>query len=291
MKRSFSYAPVPAILLVLGVSILGCKADQLNTQGANVVLLYSEPVGCENLGVVVGHGGGLTGAYSKPSINSESAENAARNLAAERGATHLLLHPEDVAQGDGRAPDEKDTAPAMAHGSGTGSTVTVAGTAFKCALGTPPPTTAMAISRGTAIVEVQAPTSISVAPLGELKKITVFGRVPLPSGSGMGENELLVVDDPGEMARVVDSLQRVAIDPMKYIPTHRVELVGELGVQSLLYGFGYLQYAGQVYRLTSGDFEDVLELREDPAGPDVETEPPAPEPATEAEAEEPANGG
>lgn len=294
MKPAFSYSRFPAVLLVglvLGISVLGCKADQLSTHGADIILLYSEPAGCENLGVVIGHGGGLTGAYSKPSINAESAENAARNLAAERGATHLLLHPEDVAQGDGRAPDPKDTAPAMAHGSGTGSTVTVAGTAFKCALGTVPPTTAMAINRGTAIIEIQAATSISMAPLGELKKITVFGRVPLPSGAGMGENELLVVEDPAEMARVVDSLKQVAIDPMKFIPTHRVELVGELGVQSLLYGFGYLQYAGQVYRLTSGDFEGVLELREVPAGPDVETETPATEPATETEPEVPANGG
>ena len=91
----------------------------------------------------------------------------------------------------------------------------------------------------------------------------------------MGEAELLKVEDPAEIQRVVDSLQRVAIDPMKFIPTHRVELVGELGIQSLLYGFGYLQYAGGVYRLTTGDFENVLQLREEPAAPEVEAEPPA----------------
>jgi hypothetical protein len=63
---------------------------------------------------------------------------------------------------------------------------------------------------------------------------------------------------------------------MKYMPTHRVEFVGALGVQSLLYGFGYLQYAGSVYRLTTGGFETVLKLREEPAGPEVETDvPPA----------------
>lgn len=285
MKPGFSYTPPAALLVALSlvISVLGCKADQLSTRGSDVVLLYSEPAGCENVGVVIGRGGGLTGAYSKPSINQESAENDARNQAAERGATHLLLHPEEVAQGDGRAPDEKDTAPAMAHGSGTGSTVTVAGTAFKCALGTPPPTNAMSIQRGTAIVEVQAPTSISMAPLGELKKITVYGRVPLPSGAGMGENELRVIENPEKISLVVDSLKQVAVDPMKYIPTHRVEMVGELGVQSLLYGFGYLQYAGQVYRLTSGDFETVLQLREEPAGPEVETAPPAAEPKADQE--------
>lgn len=270
------------VALISGSTFLACKADQLSGSGTNVALLYSEPAGCENLGVVLGRGGGLTGAYSKPSINQESAENDARNQAAERGATHLLLHPEEVAQGDGRGPDEKDTAPAMAHGSGTGSTVTVAGTAFKCALGTPSSTTAMAIGRGTALIEVQAPTSISLAPLGQLKSVTVFQRAPLPSGGGMGETEQFKVEDSAEMQRVVDSLQQVAVDPMKFIPTHRVEVVGELGVQSLLYGFGYLQYSGEVYRLTTGDFEIVLQLREEPKAAQVEPEPEA-EPEAEAE--------
>ena len=81
------------LVLLLGSSLTACKADQLTSHGTEIVLLYDEPAGCENLGVVIGRGGGLTGAYSKPSINQESAENDARNQAAERGATHLLLHP------------------------------------------------------------------------------------------------------------------------------------------------------------------------------------------------------
>jgi hypothetical protein len=281
MKSGIFLRPSEAALLawlVFGSSLVGCKADQLTSHGIDIVVLYDEPAGCENLGVVTGVGGGMTGAYSKPSINEQSAENDARNKAAERGATHLLLHTEDVAQGDGSGPNEKDTAPAMAHGSGTGSTVTVAGTAFKCALDALPSQTAMSIQGGGAFVAVQAPTSISMAPLGQLKSITVFQRVPLPSGAGMSENEVLAVEDPAEVQRVADSLQQVAEDPMKYVPTHRVEFVGELGVQSLLYGFGYLQYAGTVYRLTNGVFEGVLKLREEPAGPEVETEPPAEEP-------------
>ena len=276
MKSKISYRSSMIVLtlaFILASSLGGCKADQLSSQGTTVVLLYDEPLGCENLGVVIGRGGGLTGAYSKPSINEESAENDARNQAAERGATHLMLHPEEVSQGDGRGPDEKDTAPAMAHGSGTGSTVTVAGTAFKCTLDSAP-NTAMSIKRGTAIVEIEAPTSISLAPLGQLKGITVFQRTPLPSGGGMGETELLKVEDPAEIQRVTDSLKQVAVDPMKFIPTHRVEAVGELGVQSLLYGFGYLQYADGVYRLTTGDFEDVLQLREEPAASEAEPDPP-----------------
>ncbi len=266
-----------AVLLVplaFGLASLGCKADQLTSHGTAVVLLYDEPAGCENLGVVIGRGGGMTGAYSKPKVNQESAENDARNKAAERGATHLLLHPEEVDQGDGRGPDYQDTEPPLAHGSGTGSTVTVAGTAFKCALDAPSSKTAMSIQGGGAFVAVQAPTSISMAPLGQLKSITVFHRAPVPSGTEKKKNEVLKVEDPAEIQQVVDSLQRVAEDPMKYIPTHRVEFVGELGIQSLLYGFGYLQYAGGVYRLTDGAFESVLKLREEPTGPEVETVPP-----------------
>ena len=275
--------------LAFGFASLGCKADQLTSHGADIALLYDEPVGCENLGVVIGRGGGLTGAYSKPSVIRQSAENDARNRAAARGATHLLLHPEELAQGDAHGPSEQDTSPAMAHGSGTGSTVTFAATAFKCALDAPPAETAMSIQGGGAFIAVKAPTSISLTPLGQLKSITVFQRAPLPSGAGMTETKALEVDDPAQIQQVVDSLQRVAEDPMKYIPTHRVEFVGELGVQSLLYGFGYLQYAGGVYRLTTGDFEAVLELRKDPSAPEVEPEPPAGAPVepTPAPAEAP----
>jgi len=272
-----------AFLLVCGLSWLGCKADQLSADGTKVAVLYDEPVGCENLGVVIGVGGGLSGAYSKPSVNQESAENDARNKAAERGATHVLLHPEEVDQGDGRGPDYQDTQPAMAHGSGTGSTIKVAATAYKCAQATPQTKTAMSISSGKMIVPIAAPTSISLAPLGPLKSVRVLQRSPLPSGSAMAENEVLVIEDQAQIQEVVGSLQQVVEDPMKYIPTHRVEFTGELGVQSLLYGFGYLQYAGSVYRLTDGDFERVLKLREEPAAPDVQA---APAPVDEATGQE-----
>jgi hypothetical protein len=277
MKPELSYATVPALLLIglsLGVALVGCKAQQITAQGSKIGILFDQPSGCENLGVVIGHAGGMTGAYSKPSVLRRSAENDAKNLAAARGATHILMHPEELAQGDGRGPDYQDTEPAMAHGSGTGSSVTIAATAYKCALDAPAADTAMSIKGAGTFVEVKAPTSISMAALGTLKSITVYRRSPLPSGTGMSESETLVVADAEQIDVVVQSLSQVAEDPMKYIPTHRVELVGELGVQSLLYGFGYLRYAGGVYRLTDGEFEAVLELREEePAGPEVETEP------------------
>jgi len=210
MKTGISLRLGPVGLLVFlvgGLASLGCKADQVTGHGMDVMLLDDVPQGCEDLGVVVGHGGGLLGAYSKPRINRESAENDARNQAAARGATHLLLHPEDVTQGEGRQPTEQDTAPELAHGYGTGSNVTVAGTAFKCPPDMAPGKNAMTIRAGSALVEAQAPTSISMAPLGQLKSITVFQRVPLPSGTGITENEVLKVEDSKEIQRVVDSLQ------------------------------------------------------------------------------------
>ncbi|KPK66878.1 MAG: hypothetical protein AMS21_00300 [Gemmatimonas sp. SG8_38_2] len=280
--RGWSRLTTFLCLALLAFVSLGCKADQLTSRGTDIVLLYDEPEGCENLGVVIGRGGGLSGAYSKPSVNRQSAENNARNEAAARGATHLLLHPEQVAQGDGSGPDYQSTTPAMAHGSGTGSTVTVAGTAYKCPPGAVVAEPVAAIhAGGSMFLEVQPPTSISVAPLGEIQHITVFRRAPNEAGTGMTETQALRVEDPEKIQEVVGSLQQVAEDPLKYIPTHRVELVGELGTQSLLYGFGYLQYAGKVYRLTDGAFESVLMLREEPTKEPMEepTEEPKEEPS------------
>ena len=275
ISRRWTGATLTAtVALVTGLS--GCKASQLTADGTRVVLLYDEPAGCENLGVVIGRGGGMAGAYSKPTANRDAAENDARNQAAARGATHLLLHPEEVAQGDGRGPDYQDTQPAMAHGSGTGSTVTVAGSAYRCALDAPPPETAASIQMGSAFVEVQEPTSISLASLGELQRIAVFRRTPLPSGTGMSEEQVLLVEEEAVIQQVAATLQRVAEDPMKFIPTHRVEIVGELGVQSLLYGFGYLQYASSSYRLLDGVFEEVLRLREVPQEPSSDPGPSSP---------------
>lgn len=287
MKPGIPYPSIVAfavVSLVSATALVGCKAQQLTGDGTTVAVLYDEPIGCEKLGVVTGVGGGLSGAYTKPSANEAAAENDVRNKAAELGATHVLVHPEQVDQGDAHSPDYQDTQPAMAHGSGTGSTVTVAGTAYKCSVAAPKTRTAMSISSGTTFVAVQEASSISMAPLGTLKSVSVYRRAPLPSGAGMGEDKVLVVDDQAEIQQVVGSLQQVVDDPIKYIPTHRVEFVGELGVQSLLYGFGYLQYSGREYRLTDGAFEEVLRLREESPGPDVETEPAPPEPTTGGEA-------
>ncbi len=133
---SCSRALLPC-LLSGAFALAGCQTQVLTADASDVAVLYDEPVGCEALGEVEGFGGGLGGAYSKPSINNQSAENDALNKAAALGATHLLLYPREIKQGDGRGPDYQDTQPAMAHGSGTGSTVMVKGAAYKCALATP----------------------------------------------------------------------------------------------------------------------------------------------------------
>ena len=273
-----------AFMLACGLLVLGCKASQLNADATKIAVLYDEPVGCENLGVVVGQGGGMTGAYSKPSINVESAENDALNKAADLGATHLLLYPDEIEQGDGRGPDYQDTQPAMAHGSGTGSTVIAKGTAYRCAVAMPQTKSEIAMESGSAFVAVAAPAAISLAPLGSLSSITVYHRGSQGSDGSPVETELLVIEDQATIEQVEGSLEQVAADPMKYIPTHRVQITGELGTQSLLYGFGYLQYAGTVYRLTDGVFEEVLRLRDTSKGPDVETEPPTAETTSGGEA-------
>lgn len=258
---------LPALLCfgLMTAGLLGCKADQLTSSGTNILLLYSEPQGCENLGVVIGHGGGLSGGYAKPGVNRQSAENDARNKAAERGATHLLLYPDEVAQGDARGVNPESTDPPLAHGYGTGSNVTVAGTAYKCPPGAVVTEPLVAGGVGSTLVEVERPAEISLAPLGQLEYIAVFRRVPAESGADMTEIETLRIDDAAAIQKVAGSLQHVVEDPLKYIPTHRIEFVGNLGTQSLLYGFGYVQYAGKVYRLTDGVFESVLELRESPS--------------------------
>lgn len=263
MKRSARGRLILLCSCFFAATVLSCKADQLTSHGSDIVLLYDEPEGCENLGVVVGHGGGLSGAYSKPSVNRQSAENDARNQAAARGATHLLLYPDEVAQGEGRGPNPESTDPPLAHGYGTGSNVTVAGTAYRCPPGAVVTRPMASAEVGTTLVEVEQPTAIPLDALGRLEYVAVYRKVTAESG-GMTEAEALRIDDTARIEEAVSSLEHVVEDPLKFIPTHRIEIVGELGTQSLLYGFGYFQYAGKVYRLTDGAFESALDLREKP---------------------------
>jgi hypothetical protein len=269
--------------LTLGLMILfqpGCKASQLSSHGTDVALLNAEPLGCEELGEVVAHGGGAGGGYVKKGVIVESATNRARNQAAEMGATHILLGEPEIVHGTGKAAVH-DMQPAMAHGDGSSSTATVRGVAYKCAPGAVPPVVAQLLP------DIKNPPAvISMAPLGKLERVVVYQRKPATADAPASDVEVLRLEDQAQIREIAESLMHLALDPMKYIPTHRVEIVGELGSQSLLYGFGYLKYADKTYRLTTGTFETTLQLVEpsqpDPQpslGPEVEGEPPAePEP-------------
>lgn len=252
--------PLLGILaLVVSVSFHpGCKAAQLTSHGTEVALLGSEPSGCEELGEVIAYGGGVVGGYSKKKVLSESANNNARNQAAEMGATHILLEEPDLVHGTGKA-TEHEMQPAMGHGDGAHATATVRGIAYKC----PPGAVPQGVVQTLPEVE-NPPAAISLLPLGKLERVVVFQKLPPTPTAKASEVEVLRLEDEAEVQQVADSLSELAVDPLKYVPTHRVELVGELGSQSLLYGFGYLKYANATYRLTTGTFERVLQLVELP---------------------------
>ena len=287
-RASVSLGALTLALMIL--SQPGCKASQLTSHGTEVTLLDTEPFGCEELGEVVAHGGGASGGYVKKKVIVESATNEARNQAAEMGATHILLEEPEIVHGTGKA-SVHNQQPAMGHGDGSSATATVRGVAYTCEPGAVPPVVAQMLP------EIKNPPAvISMVPLGKLERIIVFQRNPATPDVPASEVEVFRLEDQEQIQKVAGSLMHLALDPMKFIPTHRVEVLGELGTQSLLYGFGYLKYADETYRLTTGTFETTLQLVESPTpegeptpGPEVETEPPAePEPdADEPIADEP----
>ena len=260
---------------------LGCKADQLTSHGAEVAVLASEPLGCDSLGAVAGQAGHLGGGYVQKTVLEETAVNRARNEAAELGATHIVLFEPVFEHGTGTAA-EHDMQPALAHGEGAGTYVRIDGKAYKCLPGEVPPLVA------SVLPDVDnPPAAISLTPLGELQRIVVYQRNPATPSAPASETEVRRLENEAEMQGVVASLLDLALDPIKYVPTHRVEFIGDLGTQSLLYGFGYLQYAGKTYRLTTGTFETELGLVEPPL-PKVESEPPAVPKAEDATSDLPA---
>lgn len=243
---------------LVAASQLGCKSDQLTSHGTDVAVLASEPLGCEKLGEVEGFGGGVGGGYAKKGVLAESASNRARNAAAELGATHVVLREPEYEHGTGTA-STHDQQPALGHGDGSSAYSRVEGVAYKCRPGELPPSVASVLPAVD-----NPPASISLLPLGTLQRVVVYQKNPRVPGADASETETFKLEDPAAIEQVSASLMDLALDPIKYVPTHRVEFVGDLGTQSLLYGFGYLQYAGKTYRLTSGTFEEVLGLVEVP---------------------------
>ncbi|MBX3191039.1 MAG: DUF4156 domain-containing protein [Labilithrix sp.] len=106
----FALAPVVAL-------VAACSTPDLTPEGARVTLSRNAPpAGCQEIKHLVGHGGGTFGGeYIANDDLIEYAMNDLRNEAAEVGANYV----------------QHDT-PTLGGGSGTTTTATVSGTAFRC---------------------------------------------------------------------------------------------------------------------------------------------------------------
>lgn len=108
-----------ASLVVLAASLgLACSTPSLTPQGAHVaVTRNAPPAGCAPLGYIVGEGGGtFGGAWVSNDTLIEYAMNDLRNKAGDMGATYVQSDP-----------------PQLGNGKGTTTTVTITGTAYRCA--------------------------------------------------------------------------------------------------------------------------------------------------------------
>lgn len=127
-----------AVVCVLSLGVLamgGCLA-QLNAAGAGVKLSKAEPiVGCRELGLVHGSGGGA--AYTSSEDKMQSAQNDIRNRAAAMGGNYVVM---DVMGGDI-------------------SGLTLSGRAFQC-----PPEQLGATGTMVAAAPVPAPGAQAIAP-------------------------------------------------------------------------------------------------------------------------------
>ena len=102
--------------VVFAVCALGCATASLSAKGSRVRSLAQAPEGCDQLGLVVGQGGGMFGgAYVANDQLMKYALNDALNKAGELGASHVALG-----------------APQLGGHGGTTTTATVTGTAYRC---------------------------------------------------------------------------------------------------------------------------------------------------------------
>ncbi len=110
-------------ILFLAVLFLGaCTYSRLSQRGSAVTIADATPPGCQNLGVIIGKGGGGFGVLVMNESLIEYAMNDARNKAADLGATHVTLSP-----------------PQLGGGKDGISAATVTGFAYRCAPGAPGP--------------------------------------------------------------------------------------------------------------------------------------------------------
>lgn len=106
-------------LAAVALGLAACSTPALSPQGAKVVLSRNAPQSdCTSLKYVVGHGGGtFGGGLIRNDDLVEYAMNDLRNKAGDLGATYVQHDP-----------------PQMGHGDGTTTTVTISGTAYRCAM-------------------------------------------------------------------------------------------------------------------------------------------------------------
>ncbi len=113
-------------LAFCSVLTVACATPSLTPAGSQVVPVTTAPgPECQNLGVVIGQGGGsFGGGWISNDQLTEYAMNDALSKAAQRGATHLQIGP-----------------PQLGGGGGTTTTATETAVAFKCPKGSagPPP--------------------------------------------------------------------------------------------------------------------------------------------------------
>jgi hypothetical protein len=109
----------PTTLLALAAAVgaaavpCGCATTALSARGSKIVAVASAPgAGCESLGAVIGH---WYGQSLMAGEGSESALNDALNKAADRGATHVVPSP-----------------PQLAADAGGWTTATVMAIAYRC---------------------------------------------------------------------------------------------------------------------------------------------------------------
>jgi hypothetical protein len=117
----FNRMLLAAVFTTLSTTALACSTPALSAQAAHVAVARSAPPSsCSTVAYLVGEGGGtFGGGWIRNDQLIEYAMNDLRNKAAERGANYVQSDP-----------------PQLGTGKGTTTTVTITGTAYRCASAT-----------------------------------------------------------------------------------------------------------------------------------------------------------
>jgi hypothetical protein len=162
------------VTVAIGLILLSaCKYAQINPSGTKVQPVTQAPAGdCQNLGMVTGKGGGGLGKLVPNEELIDHATNDALNKAGERGATHLVLMAPSLGSTD----------------SGTTTTATISGVAYRCGGGTASPaagaaTTAAAAAPAAAAAQTVSATLRSAAPVRSAPDKSAPSRFELAAGT------------------------------------------------------------------------------------------------------------